>query len=182
MRRGKTDAYPAFPDIKDQLGYNPARFLMPTDDEMDELSWTTRAKAFIDGMDDVETVRAWLTVEAALELGANGGPRKKVIRWLNHRQAVIEGRDIPADDTEHTDAVARDETTESVDEPGPPTPSNEGNTATALAADGGATPDETPICPECHDECTREEIAGKIGFWCPACGEFRDPVVREEQA
>jgi hypothetical protein len=182
MRRGTTDAIPAFPEIKDQLGYNPARFLVPTDDAMDEMSWTTRAKAFIDGMDDVETVRAWLTVEAALEQGANGGPRKKVIRWLNHRQAAIEGRDIPVDDTTPTDASSRDEATESVDKPDPPTPSNEENTATAVAADGGATPETTPICPECHGECTREEIAGKIGFWCPACGEFREPVAMEESA
>jgi hypothetical protein len=179
MRRGTTNAVPAFPDIKQQLGYNPARFLVPTADAMDELSWTTRVKAFIRGMDDVATVRAWLRVEAALELGANGGPRKKVIRWLNQRQAVIEGRDVPVDDTEHTAAAARDETTEPVDEPGPPTPSNEVNTATAVAADGGATPETTPICPECHDECTREEIAGKIGFWCPSCGEFREPVAME---
>jgi hypothetical protein len=32
MRRGTTDASPAFPEITQQLGYNPARFLVPTDD------------------------------------------------------------------------------------------------------------------------------------------------------
>ena len=182
MRRGQTDTYPSVPEVEDQLGYNPARFLVPSDNEMDELSWKTRTQAFIRGMDDVETVRAWLTVEAALELGANGGPRKKVIRWLNHRQAVIEGRDVSVVDTEDTDTLARDETTEPVDELGTPTPSNEGNTATALAADGGATPETTPTCPECQGECTREEITGKIGFWCPSCGEFREPVAMEGPA
>jgi predicted RNA-binding Zn-ribbon protein involved in translation (DUF1610 family) len=176
MRRGTTDAVPAFPEIKDQLGYNPARFLVPTDDAMDELSWTTRAKAFIRGMDDVETVRAWLTVEAALEQGANGGPRKKVIRWLNQRQAAIEGRDVPADDTAHTDAAAPDETTEPVAESGTPTPSRTtASTETALAADGGATPETTPSCPTCHEDLTREEIGDDVGFWCPACGDFKEP-------
>jgi hypothetical protein len=178
MRRGKTDAAPAFPEITQQLGYNPARFLVPTDDEMDELSWATRAKAFIHGMDDVETVRAWQTVEAALEQGANGGPRKKVIRWLNQRQAAIEGRDVTA----HPAASARDETTAPVDKPGTPTPSNTVNTEPALAADGGAPPEMTPSCLECHGECTREEIAGKIGFWCPACEEFREPGAMEGPA
>jgi hypothetical protein len=183
MRRGKTDVYPAFPEITQQLGYNPARFLVPTADEMDELSWTTRAKAFIDGMDDVETIRAWQRVEATLEQGANGGPRKKVIRWLNQRQAVIEGRDVPVDDTAPPDASARDETTEPVDKPGTLTPADgTASTETALAADGGAPPDETPSCPECHGECTREEIAGKTGVWCPACGEFREPVATEAHA
>jgi hypothetical protein len=181
MRRGKTDAYPAFPEITQQLGYNPARFLVPTDDAVDELSWKTRTKAFIRGMDAVETVHAWIEVEVALELG-NDGPRKKVITWLNHRQAVIEGRDVPVDDTAHTDVSVRDETTEPVDKPGTPTPSNEESTATALAADGGATPETTPSCPECQGECTREGIADKIGYWCPACEEFRDPVAMEERA
>jgi hypothetical protein len=182
MRRGKSDTYPAFPDIKDQLGYNPARFLVPTDDAMDELSWQTRTQAFIRGMNDVETIRAWLRAEAALEQGANGGPRKQVVEWLNRRQVAIEGRDVPGDDTAHTDASAHDETTDSVDEPGTPTPATEESTTTTVAADGGATPDETPLCPECHGECTREEIVGKIGFWCPTCGEFREPVTTEAQA
>jgi hypothetical protein len=180
MRR-KTDACPAFPEITQQLGYNPARFLMPTADEMDELSWATRAKAFIRGMEDVETVRAWIEVEVALEQGAHGGPRKKVIRWLNQRQAAIEGRDVPVDETAHTDAAVRDETTEPVDEPDTPTPSNAVNTATALAADGG-TSETTPSCPECQGECIREEIADKIGYWCPACEEFRAPGTMEERA
>lgn len=155
MRR-KTDAYPAFPEINAQLSYNPARFLVPTDDDVDELPWQTRVKAFIRGMTDVETVRAWIEVEIALGRGPDGGPRKQVITWLNQRQAAIEGRAV------------------SVDETAPP---EEESTATALAADGGT--DETPICPECHGELQREEIASQIGYWCPGCGEFREPVATE---
>jgi hypothetical protein len=132
-------------------------------------------------MDDVETIRAWQRVEVALAQGANGGPRKRVIKWLNRRQAAIEGRDGSAERTEpeYTDASSRDETTEPVDEPVTPTPSNEVNTEPALAADGGAPPPETPICPECRGELKREEIADTIGYWCSHCGGFREPIATE---
>jgi hypothetical protein len=191
MRRGKTDTYPAFPEIEAQLGYNPARFLVPTDDARDELSWATRVKAFIRGLDDVETIRAWLTVEAALELGANGGPRKKVIKWLNQRQAVLEGTadQETADQTEtrtqqSAAAVAEppEETPTETDDAVAQTASDTTSADAGLAADGGATPDETPSCPECQGECTREEIAGQTGFWCPQCEDFREPVAMEERA
>jgi hypothetical protein len=188
MRRGKTDAYPAFPEITQQLGYNPARFLVPTDDAVDELSWKTRTKAFIRRMDAVETVRAW--IEVALEL-VNDGPRKKVITWLNQRQAVLEGTadQETADQTEtktHQSAAAvaepPEETPIETDDAVAQTASDTTSADAGLAADGGATPAETPSCPECQGECTREEIAGQTGFWCPQCEDFRAPGAMEERA
>ena len=179
MRRGRTDTYPAFPEIEAQLGYNPARFLVPTDDEMDELSWTARATAFIRGMENVETVRAWIEVEVALEQGANGGPRKQVIKCLNHRQAALDGTDASWDEPESPNESSREDTTATTDEPVEPTSSRADVSApTALAADGG-TIDATPSCPVCHGELTREEIAGKTGYWCPQCQEFQEPVTTE---
>jgi hypothetical protein len=182
MRRGTTDTYPSFPEIKDQLGYNPARFLLPTDDAVDELSWKTRATAFIRGMDDVETIRAWIEVEVALEQGQNGGPRKKVIRWLNHRQAVIEGTVSKSTETGQeseastadTAAMTATETPEIAADTAPAV--IEASTDTPLAADGGATSDETSLCPDCHVELTKETIAGQTGYWCPQCRDFREPT------
>ena len=186
MRRGQTDAYLAFPEITAQLGYNPARFLVPTDNERDELSWAKRVKAFIRGM-DVETIRAWQTVEVALAQGANGGPRREVIKWLNRRKADLDGTASQPDDLAVTrnrsDAALEEETvgsTETQVEPdtSPSVTETSPPTAPEIAADGGATPDE-PSCPACHSELKREEIAGKTGYWCPQCQDVRKPATTE---
>jgi hypothetical protein len=190
MRRGNTRSYPAFPEIEAQLGYNPARFLVPTNDEMDELSWSTRAKAFIHGMDEVATVRAWIAVERALELG-DDGPRSQVITWLEDRQAVLDGTadQETADQTETRTqpspaamAESPDETSTETDDVVAQTASDTTNADAGLAADGGTTPDPTPTCSDCQADLTREEIAGKTGFWYPQCQEFRKPATAEVPA
>lgn len=188
MRRGKTDAVPAFPDTEEQIGYNPARFLMPTDNSIDELSWSTRVTAFVNGMDDVETIRAWQTVEVALELGTNGGPREKVMEWLKQRKAVLDGTASQSTETGReneaptadTAAITTTETPEIAPDTAPTPSATEVSTDTPLAADGGATPDETAICPNCHIELTEETIAGQIGYWCPQERDFREPVAPAE--
>jgi hypothetical protein len=181
-----TRSYPSFPPIKEQLGYNPARFLVPTADEMDELSWSTRAKAFIDGMDDVATVRAWIAVERTLEQG-DDGPRTQVITWLEDRQAVLEGtaEQETADQEvtearQHVSPVAEspEETSTETDDMVAQTASDTTSADAGLAADGGTTRD--PTCPVCQADLTREKIAGKTGYWCPQCQDFQEPIAAAE--
>lgn len=48
---------------------------------------------------------------------------------------------------------------------------DEESTTTADSAE----PPETPRCPDCRAELTREEVADKVAFWCSYCGGFREP-------
>jgi hypothetical protein len=202
MQGGNTRSYPAFPEIEDQLGYNPARFLdqpQSVPDHICDISPMATVQAFINGMDESETIRAWIEVEVALGRGENGGPRTDVADWLYDRREQIEGDTVhstetPQPDETHTDGGESEtdedededdsETTETPIEPDAPSETDAtGSTtsaATSLAADGGTCND--PTCADCHTALTREEIVGKTGFWCPQCQDFRKPATAEVPA
>lgn len=179
MRSGSRQTDPSFPELEETIGYNPARFLDVSADAQDTIGDTAElatAEAMIRGLDDIETVRAWIDVEIALGRGPDGKPRADVTEWLYQRRAQLDGNtdvqsdEAPtdheaADDEPHTDASDdADETT------GPPAG------PTSLAADGGTTTEETPVCEICYTELSQEEIAGKVGYWCSECRDFREPV------
>lgn len=189
----ETTTVPAFPEIKDKLGYNPARFLDTSKskrrNQIGETSPFATAEALIPGLNDTETIQGWITVEGELGRGENGGPRKDVIIQLYERRAQLEDTDddrpsvSATEDDEHeapsdttgeptpTAADASERETQPVAVPNPPT-----NADTVLAADGGEEPPSDPLCPVCAAPLAAEEVAGEVGYWCSPCGEFREPV------
>jgi hypothetical protein len=204
MQGGNTQSYPAFPEIEAALGYNPARFLdqpQSVPDHICDTSPMATVQAFINGMDESETIRAWIEVEAALGRGENGGPRTDVADWLyDRREQIEEDTDAQSEatlsnhealahqageDETHADAGEdRDELTETLTEPDTPNETDAAVDATSadagLAADGGTTRD--PTCPVCQADLTREEIAGKTGYWCPMCEDFQESDATEVPA
>jgi hypothetical protein len=202
MQGGNTRSYPAFPEIEAELGYNPARFLdqpRSVPDHICDTSPMATVQAFINGMDESETIRAWIEVEVALGRGENGGPRTDVVDWLTDRREQIEGDTVhstetPQPDETHTDVgeievgenegAGESEMTETPIKSDTPSETDAtGSTtsaATPLAADGGTCDD--PTCADCHTALTREEIAGKTGFWCPQCQDFRELATAEGPA
>jgi len=74
-----------FPDLRDHLGEDPARFL-------DQPLFGTHSnpgrlmRDRIRGIDEVEVVRAWRAVERNLDRG----PRDKVLEWLDEREDELE--------------------------------------------------------------------------------------------
>lgn len=87
MRGGASQTYPSFPEIEALLGYNPARFLDHEDSApIGDTSELTLAKARINGITDIDTIQAWLTIETNLDRG----PRQTVVKWLNQRQAALQ--------------------------------------------------------------------------------------------
>jgi hypothetical protein len=201
MQDGDTRSLPAFGEIEARLGYNPARYLdQPAQSKIGDTSPLATTEALIRGMDDVDTVRAWLTVEVELGRGTDGGPRQAVITWLNQRQAQLEdaedqSAEAPSDHDESNHEVADDGThadageDEDEDETPSHAPSDTETDVTvtadtgadAVLADGGTT-EETPTCAECQTELNREEIADKTGYWCPQCRDFREPAETEVSA
>jgi hypothetical protein len=194
MQGGDTRSVPAFGEIEARLGYNPARYLDTSDrSRIGDTSNLATAQAMIRGMDDIETVRAWIDVEIALGRGTNGDPRQAVITWLRQRQAQLEDSErqpaeTPLDHDDKTDGTHADA---GDDEDG--TPSNAPSdtetdgtvtaetSADAVLADGGTT-EETSTCTECQTELKREAIAGQTGYWCPQCRDFREPNATEVSA
>lgn len=86
--RERSQEYLESPDIEETLGYNPARFLDQRVGK-DGCTKDLTAKALIRGIEDIETIRAWIAVE--VDLGrADGGPRREIIKWLNRQQAQLE--------------------------------------------------------------------------------------------
>lgn len=183
MNGGNTRSHPSFPDIEDQLGYNPARFLDHEDSAtISETSELAMAQAMIRGIEDVATVRTWVTVETPLDRG----PRQQVIAWLNQRQATLQ--DTGAHETEATlsdadECAIVEPATESDDDmmepPTQPTPSSAATTSSTkatVATDGGTESLSDPTCSECGENLTPEEIAGQLGYWCPRCSDFQEPM------
>jgi hypothetical protein len=90
-----------FPDIADEIGEDPARFLDNPLVVPGESSPMLLAKARIRGIADTDTIEAWIDVETSLDRG----PRKKVIAMLNQRRAHLRDQadvDTGADSTEVT--------------------------------------------------------------------------------
>ncbi len=183
--RGQSRDYPAFPSIEATIGYNPARFLDSTIERTDRTTDLT-VKSLIRGIDDIETLRAWIEVE--VDLGrADGGPRREIIKWLNRRQAQIESNDAAAPSTTAESDVATtstmsEETTaadaerardEEPSEPAPDAPETASNGTSTTASDN--EPISDPTCPVCGEDLVAEEIAGQLGQWCCECRGFREP-------
>lgn len=83
---------PRYPEIKAEIGEDPARFLWTRsadgrDTGQGDSPELALAMARIRGMRSLETVQAWVTVEADLDIG----PRKHVIGALNRRKSALEG-------------------------------------------------------------------------------------------
>lgn len=199
MRGGATRPYPSFPEIEADIGYNPARFLdvRAVGDGIGETSDLTTAWALIRGIQDIATIRAWITVEVELGRGRNGGPRKKVIKRLNRRQLQIKETTETTPSAENTAQDSQEKANTTNDSEGdesttadgatsitasvaasdiPSTPTSMSTSADpALATDGG-TGLSTPRCPDCRAELQREEVADEVAYWCGPCGGFREPA------
>jgi len=93
-----------FPEVADEIGEDPARFLdvpLVTPDQIGSSPFELAA-ARIAGIDDIETARAWLRVESELDRG----PRKGVVQRLNRRKAELEAdADAPSPEEGDTAAV-----------------------------------------------------------------------------
>lgn len=94
-----------FPGIKDELGEDPARWL---DREMTD-EHARIVVAMIRGMRSLRRLKAWRSVEIALDRGEGGGPREDVLALLDERKLYLEqeaGESVFA--PEPTQALAAD--------------------------------------------------------------------------
>lgn len=95
MRGGKsgTGDYPAFPDVVDAIGYNPARWLHTTspsglDTGIGQTPELATPMSIVKGIDDAEELAYWFQVERRCR------DRDHVIRKLEERRRAIKhGRD-----------------------------------------------------------------------------------------
>lgn len=72
-----------YPEIKERIGEDPARFL---DADLDDEDSAALAAARIRGIRSVDVVQGWIEVEADLDRG----PRRDVMAALNQRKSAIE--------------------------------------------------------------------------------------------
>lgn len=82
-RRSTPSDRERFPDVKDRIGEDPARFL---DIALEDTTGTLSAR--IRGIDFVDVLDEWVQVEAALDRG----PRRKVMARLNQRKNWLQER------------------------------------------------------------------------------------------
>jgi hypothetical protein len=99
-----------FPAFREELGEDPARFLdrdllakpeRPVYDTDDRGRTVVRwrpdmasaagvlVRDRIRGIDDVDVLTAWRQVERRLARGEDGGPRDRVLKWLDEREAEL---------------------------------------------------------------------------------------------
>lgn len=199
MLRGSTREVPTFSDIEADLGYNPARFLQTQSSDghtsIGDTSELAMAQAVIRGIDDIETIRAWIEVEVELGCGQNGGPRQHVIKQLHQQQRQIKGNadnasppaegdgeaQSPTGEVENAtvgaETVSNDGTAESATQPDT---SSVDMTTSAVATDGGTEPPPDPTCSNCGGDLKPEKIAGRLGYWCANESDFREPVAASD--
>lgn len=74
-----------FASLRDQIGEDPARFL---DHRIfgNPCGMGRLMHARIQGIDDLETIRAWRAVERNIDRG----PRDRVLEWLDEREQELE--------------------------------------------------------------------------------------------
>lgn len=72
-----------YPEIKERIGEDPARFL---DREVDTTTTVDLAVSRIRGIRSLEVALEWIKVEADLDRG----PRKKVMALLNRKKQLLE--------------------------------------------------------------------------------------------
>lgn len=171
-RRRLSGNYPEFPDITDQLGYNPARFLDCSVGENSQIEERT-ARALIRGVQDVEHLRLWIKVEVALERG-NDEPRQQVIRWINHRQTKLRDDTTSAQEreqnTDASEAFDQDEPNEQ-DEKTEPVETDTTDTDADTAKSVEPVEDAHHRCPDCHGELPTETVGDEDdAHWCEYCG------------
>jgi hypothetical protein len=190
MQGGDTRSILAFPEIEARLGYNPARFLdQPSQSDFGDTEPLAIAQAVIRGMDNVDTVRAWIMVEVELGRGTDGKPRKRVIKWLNQRQTQLEAdatdespvaEDAAQESSRDVDTAPTDaETPQAVKQP-PGSASTTTGTEVVLATDGGAALRSASTCPVCGSDLETEDIAGDTGCWCPQESDVWEPASAAE--
>ncbi|MFC6965185.1 hypothetical protein ACFQJ8_27330 [Halocatena marina] len=192
MLGGSPRELPTFPNIEAEIGYHPARFLdrsATSQDSIGDTSELALARATIRGIDDIETIRAWIEVEVFL--GRNdGSPRQQVIAWLNQRQAALQNTgtqqtekstETPEAPTETEDSATVDTETNGNDAVLELTPTAATTTSASTVATDGGGPPSTPRCPEpdCHAKLVREDVGDKTAFWCSFCGSFKEPLTQE---
>jgi hypothetical protein len=92
-RPAARESHPDYDNVVDAIGENPARWL---DREL-VTSETNRewVKSLVDGIRDPERLAAWRAVEKNLGRGRDGGPRQRVLDWLDDRAAEIAGDGPP---------------------------------------------------------------------------------------
>jgi hypothetical protein len=74
-----------FPTLRDKIDEDPARFL-DHDIFGTPCGMGRMMRARIQGIDDLETIRAWRAVERKI----NRGPRERVLEWLDDREEELE--------------------------------------------------------------------------------------------
>lgn len=158
MSQSSSD-YPEFPEVEEQLGYNPARFL----DQVGKTGKTKEltAKGLIRGLESVEHCRMWINVEADL----HDGPRKQVARWIGSRQVELKHPD-GIEESEIEDRENVEEIEETSEEP---TEESESEPTEVEAI-------ENLRCPTCGHDLTEEILAGQRGYWCHECRDFQEPA------
>lgn len=83
----REDARKRFPEIEARVGYDPVKYLDANldIDEDDEFATATPI-ALIKGLDSLQEVQDWLTIELELDRG----PREPIIAALNERKHFLE--------------------------------------------------------------------------------------------
>jgi len=88
MRSGVSRDRERFPELREQLGEDPARWLdwsIPGERDRERMVRTR-----IESIDRIEVIRAWKAVERRLGRGEDGGPRSGIVQALDEREAVLE--------------------------------------------------------------------------------------------
>lgn len=135
MRPSPTTDREKFPEIAEEIGEDPARFL-----DQDLLDDTTTLEKRIQGIDFLDVIDAWLRVEAALDRG----PRDPVVRMLHERQEALEEHGERGDRGNLRPQRPRPEKPDWLhegepytDRPTTPTSASIGTSTPAVATDGG---------------------------------------------
>ena len=76
--------FPAFPQERQLIGENPARWL--DWDFLDNEHARRLARSRIRVLEDVQTCAVYLRVERDLERGEDDGPRDRVVEWIEERR------------------------------------------------------------------------------------------------
>jgi len=88
MRSGVSRDRERFPELREQLGEDPARWLdwsIPGERDRERMVRTR-----IESIDRIEVIRAWKAVERRLGRGEDGGPRSGIVQALDEREGVLE--------------------------------------------------------------------------------------------
>ena len=88
MRSGVSRDRERFPELREQLGEDPARWLDWS--ILGERDRERMVRTRIESIDRIEVIRAWKAVERRLGRGEDGGPRSGIVQALDEREGVLE--------------------------------------------------------------------------------------------